>query len=314
MKRWLADELICPDCLEKDLPLTLRIREAQEDEVWAGELTCPGCGAAYPIREGVAILLPEHSRGILDTPQGYNAPAMLSAYLWSHFGDLIKDPLATTAYTLWASQLLPAQGSALDVGCGVGRLTFELSRTHPKAVGMDTSFAFIQAARKLLRTKQLEFELVLEGHVMEPRTGRLPEAWDLARVEFILADALALPFRKDTVSTLAAVNILEKVPDPKQHLAEVNRVLKQRGGRFLFSDPFSWDEAFSPPEAWLGGNPKGPCPLRGIETLRRMFAGEYGVFSPPLSIEGEGEAAWKIRKTAHLWEHITSQYLVGYRP
>jgi hypothetical protein len=73
--------------------------------------------------------------------------------------------------------------------------------------------------------------------------------------------------------------------------------------------------AVSPPPIWLcdNGNGNGRYSPRGIDTLRRMFKGEFNVFDPPLDIVADGEVAWKIRKTAHLWEHITSQYLVGQR-
>jgi len=84
---------------------------------------------------------------------------------------------------------------------------------------------------------------------------------------------------------------------------------------FLFSDPFSWDEAFSAPERWLGGGNNGSSPYskRGIDTMRRLFAGEFGVFDPPLEIASQGDVFWKIRKTENLWEHITSQFLLGCR-
>ena len=45
---------------------------------------------------------------------------------------------------------------------------------------------------------------------------------------------------------------------------------------FLFSDPFSWDEGFLSPETWLGGNGNAQYSPRGIDTLRRMFKGEFG--------------------------------------
>ena len=90
-------------------------------------------------------------------------------------------------------------------------------------------------------------------------------------------------------------------------------MLARNRSSFLFSDPFSWDETSSPKERWLGGNGNDRYCARGIDTLRQMFAGEHGVFDPPLAIEGCGDINWKIRKTENLWEHITSQFLVGRR-
>ena len=110
-----------------------------------------------------------------------------------------------------------------------------------------------------------------------------------------------------------SVNILEKVPDPARHLSETNRVLDKGAASFLFSDPFTWDAAVSDPDLWLGGRNSGPFAGRGMEVMGRIFEGEHGLFSPGFSIREKGEVLWKIRKTAHLWEHITSQFIIGTR-
>jgi SAM-dependent methyltransferase len=313
MKKWVADKLICPQCLMDDVPLDLTVREAEADEVLDGGLACRQCGGSYPIQQGVAVVLPEATRHILTESGGYNAPGMLSAYLWSHFGDLLSDPDATKAYRIWSRGFKPTAGDALDVGCAVGRLSFELSKTHDHVIGLDTSIAFIGKAREILMGKQLRFDLIVEGHLTEPRRYDFDESHDFSRVDFIVADALALPFRQRAFATAAAINLLEKVPDPMQHLVEINRVLRDRSAMFLFSDPFSWDEAVSPPKMWLSGNGNAQYSARGIDTMRRIFAGEFGVFDPPLDVADDGHVAWKIRKTENLWEHITSQYLVGRR-
>lgn len=313
MKKWVHDQLICPQCLEKAVPLDLTVREVVAEEIIAGEMTCPSCGGHFPIQQGIAVLLPEKTRAILDDRGGYNTPAMLSAYLWSHFCDFLGDPKATDAYRVWSTSFQPTDGDALDVGCAVGRLSFELAATHRHVIGLDTSITFIRKAREILSRKRLEFELIVEGHVTEPRGFTFDATRDFDHVDFIVADALALPFRRRAFATVAAINLLEKVPDPLKHLTEINRVLREKAAMFLFSDPFSWDEAVSPPERWLSGNGNPQYSPRGIDTLRRLFSGEYEVFSPPLAICDDGDVSWKIRKTANLWEHITSQYLVGRR-
>ena len=136
MKKWVADKLICPQCLDAEVPLDLTVREAAVDDVMNGEMTCPQCAGNYPIRQGIAVLLPEKTRAILTDSKGYNAPGMLSAYLWSHYGDLLNDPEATKAYQVWSAGFRPTAGDALDVGCAVGRLSFELAATHKHVIGL----------------------------------------------------------------------------------------------------------------------------------------------------------------------------------
>lgn len=313
MKKWVTNKLICPQCLDAEVPLNIAIREAQSDDVIEGEMSCPECRGKFPIRQGIAVLLPENRRGFLNDDRGYNASGMLSSYLWSHFCDLLCDPQATDAYDVWSSSFKPIHGDALDVGCAVGRLSLELAKTHEYVIGLDTSIRFIRKAREILTSRKLDFDLIIEGHLTEPRSFRFDDNWDFQRVDYIVADALALPFRKRKFATAAAINLLEKVPDPMKHLTEINRVLRGYASMFLFSDPFSWDEAVSPPERWLSGSGNARYSARGIDTLRRLFSGEYGVFDPPLRVIADGNVDWKIRKTENLWEHITSQYLVGHR-
>jgi len=321
MKHWVSEKLICPDCLPEEIPLALISRRQASGDILEGELNCPYCGTNFPISRGIADLTPrrEQNTESRSSSNGYNAPVMLSAYLWSHFGDLLHDGRATDAYRLWSERFRPAAadsaaGDALDIGCAVGRLCFEMSGTYERVIGLDTSPAFIAKAREIAERKALDFDMIVEGHLTRRQHLEFNNDWHFENVEFIVADALALPFRMQGFASVAAINVLEKVPDPLKHLREVNRVLAERESLFLFSDPFSWDPAFSPPERWLGGSNNGtPYSRRGIDTMRRLFAGEFGVFDPPLQIADQGDVSWKIRKTENLWEHITSQFLVGCR-
>ena len=312
MKKWLHELLVCPACLPGQAPLSLNIQEAQGDDVIHGELHCGNCDLRYPIRMGVAVLLTEPPPPQSGT-SGYNSKGMLSAYLWSHFGDLLQDPGATDAYRKWASLVRMSDGLALDIGCSVGRLSFEMSRFHRRVVGVDTSYSFIENARKLLLKKKVGFDMIIEGMITERRECGLNGDWRYDRVEFIVADAMALPFPGSNFNTVCSVNILEKVPNPIRHLAEVDRVLADRSGRFIFSDPFSWDENVSHPDSWIGGSREGMNPGRGAAAIRRLMSSDTRLFNPPLEIVEEGDISWKIRKTENLWEHITSQFLVGTR-
>ncbi len=313
MKEWLVEKLICPECRRQPVPLGLYIEEKISGDIISGCLNCPECRSQYPIKDGIAVVVPQTTLATVHQNNGYNSPGMLSAYLWSHFGDLLNETYATDAYRMWADSFQVTGGDALDVGCSVGRLSMELARTHQHVIGIDTSLPFIKKAREIVNRKRLDFDLIIEGHLTESRRYDFNEALNFEGIEFMVADALALPFRQTQFASVAAINILEKVPDPLKHLQEVNRVMKPQAATFLFSDPFSWDEKVSSPEHWLGGNGNGRYSRRGIDTIRRIFAGEFGIFTPPLSLQDSGDVSWKIRKTENLWEHITSQFLVGHR-
>jgi SAM-dependent methyltransferase len=250
---------------------------------------------------------------IISDASGYNSKNMLSSYLWSHFCDFLKDPDATDAYRSWASLFKESDGFALDIGCSVGRLSFELTKTHSSVIGIDTSISFIEKARELVRKKTLEFDLIIEGLITEKRSCEFDAAFNYDHVDFIVADALALPFPNRFFSTVTSINILEKVSSPIGHLMDINRVLREKKSMFVFSDPFSWDESVSHPDYWLSGGTNGNGNCRGIDSISQYFSGKDEIFNPPLEILDKGNVPWKIRKTANLWEHINSQFIVGSR-
>ncbi|MBN1904667.1 MAG: methyltransferase domain-containing protein [Deltaproteobacteria bacterium] len=317
MKKWLSEELICPECLnrnaDEEIRLTVEIRQEIDDDITEGSLTCPLCGSGYHINDGIAVVVPEKSLPIIRNMTGYGSFSMSSSYLWSHYSEFLNDPDQTDAYKRWAEALTPCKGWALDIGCAVGRLTLEMTKSHDRAVGIDTSLSFIRAARKVMHQRMLEFDLILEGEITERRSGHLDTAFRFENADFIVADAMALPFRTDRFATASSVNILEKVPDPSLHLSEANRVMDKQKACFLFSDPFSWDETVSHPDLWLGGRNKGPFKGFGMDNISRMLQEGDGIFSPPFSIQETGAIQWKIRKTGNLWEHITSQFLIAKR-
>ncbi|MEH0018183.1 MAG: methyltransferase domain-containing protein [Desulfobacter sp.] len=313
MKKWLSEQLICPECIESEAPLALDAVKEDNGDILEGSLVCEGCGSRYDIRDGVAVVVPQKTLPHIQGDTGYNSTAMLSAYLWSQFSEFFNGPDATDAYRRWASLFSPAEGWAVDIGCSVGRLAFELSSTHTRVVGVDTSPVFIRQARKLMTEKALRFDMIIEGRITEERSCDMDPAWNLDAVEFIVADAMALPFRRDRFATAASVNILEKVPDPAQHLTEINRILQPDQADFLFSDPFSWDENVSDPGLWLSGRNSGPAKGRGVENICRIMTENPEVFSPVFTIRDTGEVLWKIRKTENLWEYITSQFIFGTR-
>ena len=314
MKKWLVEELICPQCLDSENVLKLDIRTETEDDIIEGHLVCPQCKQVYEIHEGIAVVVPEQTLPIIQDATGYNSFSMLSSYLWSHYSEFFNGPDATDAYQKWARALdSKRSGWALDIGCSVGRLTFEMTKTHDRAVGLDTSISFVRAARELGAAKRLAFDLIMEGRITEKRTCDLDPAFGFDQAEFIVADAMALPFRSRRFSTVSSVNILEKVPDPLLHLAEANRVMVEKDARFLFSDPFSWDESVNSPELWLGGTNDGDFKGFGMDNICRLLQDPGSVFSPGFTIRDMGQVLWKIRKTRNLWEHITSQFVVAHR-
>ncbi len=312
MKNSLLDLLICPACLPEESRLQETVLEERQGDIVAGSLKCPRCRRDFPIEEGVAFLGPDQEKTV-PSPSKYEDPSVVSSYLWSHYGDLLGEPEVLAAYSEWAMLLENRRGVALDVGAAVGRFTFELSRRSDLAIGVDRSVSFVRTARELMVRRRKEVALRQEGLLTRQVTIDLPEEWDSHRVEFIVGDAQALPFRSGLFASLASLNVLDKVTRPLRHLQEMNRVARPEGAQLLCSDPFSWSEEVAPEEYWLGGTAKGPFAGYGIDNVSALLQKGREKLGPPWQIAKRGEVWWKIRTHANHFELIRSRYLKAER-
>lgn len=63
---------------------------------------------------------------------------------------------------------------ALDIGCAVGRSSFELAREVQEVIGIDYSQSFIDVANKLKADGRLKYSLVQEGEIVTPAMAEVP--------------------------------------------------------------------------------------------------------------------------------------------
>ncbi len=109
----------------------------------------------------------------------------------------------------YLDRLLPAQGITLEVGCGSARISAWLAQKGFRCCCLDN-------AREALRVAQANFEYIGESG------------------EFILADALGLPFEDNSFDVIFSTGLIEHFDDPVPLLQEMYRVLKQGG--IFYSD------------------------------------------------------------------------------
>jgi uncharacterized protein YbaR (Trm112 family) len=312
MKKVLLDMLICPLCLPEEHPFREINSEASRKEILEGTLRCKNCRRDYPIRDGVAFLSPNRSEAPLANNR-YETPSVLSSYLWSHYGDLLRDEQASNAYREWADLMQPHSGACLDTGSAVGRFSFEMAQKCDFVVGIDNSVSFIRTSRELMARRGMELALPEEGLLMRSETLTFPEGWKTENCEFIVGDALALPFRSGVFSSASSLNIVDKVPEPLIHLKEINRVARAGEAQWLFSDPFSWSTDVARKENWLGGTPDGDFSGRGKQNIIALLKGKAGALLPPWRIEHDGHIWWKIRTHSNHFELIRSCFVKAIR-
>ncbi len=298
----LLDLLTCPACLPREEPLVVRSARQRGDDILDGELACPACNACYAIAGGLADLVPAQV-SVPEAQVRYDLDRLAASYLWSHFADLWDDPEATSAYATWARAVGdPAPGPGLDAGCAVGRFTLELASRTGFAVGVDLSRPFVALARKIAAEGGLTFAAPLEGLLTTTFSFVLPPRLRHVAVEFVRADALALPFRRECFSVVGSLNVVDKLPQPLAHLRQCQRVCAAPG-RLVVSDPFSWSEEVARPEDWLGGTEAaGP----GLGHIIGLLGQTPGWRAGPA-----GATWWAIRDHANRFERIRSHIIVA---
>lgn len=202
----------------------------------------------------------------------------LSTYGASHWGDLWQhpeeDPLTAGEAEAAASLLdlsaacrrlageLPA-GPRLDIGCALGRTSFELAASTEASaeaddlvLGIDLHFAMLRPAARLLRGEGITLPCRRTGVVYGPRSCHLAAEHlqrGAERLDFWACDGLDLPFGEETFAAIGALNVLDCLASPIDGLRQMGRALHP-AGRLWMCSPYDWSSGATPFEGWLGGH------------------------------------------------------------
>lgn len=203
--------LACPVCtatlaldtstIEAGLPVT------------HGTLRCSGCGAQYPIRDGIADFL--NAPQPTSIAQRTNEPAITAwAYerLWRPYALTLLSgerfpyrrelPLITTMADARAG------GIVIDIGCSCGlyarAMTHARGATPGHVIGVDRSFAMLREAHRRAQAAGL-------------------------RISYVRATAQQLPIAAEACSAAVVGGSLNEIGDLDACLAEIRRTLRPHG-------------------------------------------------------------------------------------
>lgn len=144
----------------------------------------------------------------------------------------------------------------LDLGCGLGRHTFEALRRGADVVACDLGRAEVTAVRDTLAALAAEAldkdtdgdapepGTETAGAMDEPKSEKSAEPGVAARTVMgatVQGDGTGLPFGDAVFDRVIASEVLEHVPDDSAACAELARVLKP-GGRLAATVPAWWPE------------------------------------------------------------------------
>ncbi len=193
----------------------------------------------------------------------YESRQYINEYLLLHYGrirdvcpfDFIPRELLRFHERIRRECMLPVRTSAptrgLDIGCAAGRFTFELGRVVDRTVGIDTSRHLIEAARRMARHHSMTVQMTGLGAQSVSCRLTVPVAMRRCAVQFRIADAQNLAaFPDGFFHVVAAINLLCRLPRPRQFLSQLHRLLVP-GGQLVVASPFSWLEDYTPRREWL---------------------------------------------------------------
>ncbi|MFT4177745.1 MAG: putative 4-mercaptohistidine N1-methyltransferase [Luteolibacter sp.] len=240
----------------------------------------------------------------------YESEKLVSEYLLFHYGspgeilptdrpwpsgmaDALGFPLRTPRYFSGTSAR-----RGLDLGCAVGRSTFEMARTCEEVTGIDFSHAFIRCAEVLRTGGSIPYTRHEEAHLRTPLVATAPTDIPTDRIRFRQGDAMNLPENLGTFDHVHAANLLCRLPDPLRLLERLPSLLRP-GGELVLATPCTWLEEFTPPDNW----PETTT----LDWLRKILG-------PHFTLTREAEEPFLIRETARKFQWTTSLVTVWKKP
>lgn len=190
--------------------------------------------------------------------------------------------------------VLDSGSRALDLGCSVGRSSFELARYARQVVGVDYSQAFIDAANRLKAHGRHEATRFDEGASVSSLEVAVDPGIDRERVSFEQGDAQSLRADIGQFDAVIACNLICRLPEPMGLLSRLPELVRP-GGQLFITTPFSWLEAYTPVGNWLGDGAAS-----SFEGLRRAL-------SPRFQLEKQWDMPFLIREHARKFQYSIAQ-------
>lgn len=240
----------------------------------------------------------------------YETDKLVQEYLLLHFGGVEqnmpwafgpREALDFPARCVRERFQETPEATALELGCAVGRASFELSRFCRSVLGIDYSRAFIEAARSLATDRRARLSFADEGELRTEFEYQLDPGFRPERVSFEVGDACQLREDLGSYDIVMAANLLCRLPQPESLLQRFHQLVNP-GGQLLITSPYTWMEEYTPKSRWLGGFEREGEAIRSLDTLKTELEPHFDLLEvcdmPFLIREHSRKFQWSVSQAS----------------
>ncbi len=230
----------------------------------------------------------------------YETDAEVVRHCEAHYGN---NPFSESNFRVeiarYCAELMKGKntGKALDLGCKVGRSTFELARVFDHVTGLDFTARNIKVATSIKEEGIAVYAFPDEGELVHFREiNETALGFDLLspKVEFWQADASNLKAQFTGYDLILLNDMIDETYDPVGLLSKIHKRLNP-GGILVVASAFNWNEEQIRQRKTLGGIRVDGEPVRSIEALFDFLKTSFKPIESSISLLSS--LPYNLRKT-----------------
>jgi len=240
----------------------------------------------------------------------YESDALAAQYCDAHYGPHhfgVANFQAACAEICLEVMQGRKRGHALELGCAVGRASFELARGgFERVTGLDFSTRFFRLAARMQQEAVLRYGLPEEGEIVsfhEIDLAQFGLAEARQRVQFYQGDACNLPEKFKGYDLILAANLIDRLYSPRKFLSSIHERINP-GGLLVLTSPYTWLEEYTKKAEWLGGYREAGEQVWSLDGVKSALSEHFRLLGEPR------ELPFVIRETRRKFQHTVAQLTV----
>ncbi len=242
----------------------------------------------------------------------YETDTSVSQYCEAHYGNeyfgVENFSKKSAAFCIRFMEGRPMK-RAMDLGCAVGRTTFELATRFDFVTGLDFSARFIRIADEMVKNGFIRYILPEEGELVSFHEKQISD-FGLEnlnhKVEFYQADAVNLKPIFKNYDLIFAGNLIDRLYDPAKFLSNIHERINP-GGLLIIASPYTWLAEYTSRDKWPGGFKQDGEPVTTLDGLHKYLDENFNLIGDP------EEIPFVIRETKRKFQHTLSEFTVWER-